>query len=212
MSGRWRAWRRLLPAWLPAVLLLLGSVGYLVWLTSDSLGQAAKLRRDIEEYEAEIVRLERVLEQAAADRAEARQVQQDLAHLFNEVFSSLDVRLTRILRAVGSATREAGLLPGRFSYSAEKNRDLDAIRFGIQFAVSGQYAQVRTLLAELQASPEFLIVDRISFAGEEESPAQDLGIAIGVSTYLAEADAAQLRRLMGDSGDVEERGDVVGTD
>ncbi len=206
MSERWRPWQRLLPAWLPAVLLFIGAVAVLVWLSSDSLGQAAKLRREIAELEEDVARLERIEDRAATERVQVDELQEQVGHLFDEVFSSLDIRLTRILRAVGAATREAGLLPGRFSYSADTDEALGAIRFGIKFSVAGQYDQVRTMLDELQASPEFLIVEFISFTGESESPTQDLRISVSLATYLSEARGEELRRLVAQGAAAEERG------
>lgn len=200
MRERWLPWARLLPVWLPAVLLFVLGLGVLVWLSSDSLGQAAQLRRDIGQLEAEIRRLEQIKKRAAAEKIEVAELEEQLGYLFDDVFSSLDSRLTRILRAVGSATREAGLLPGRFGYSAEEDQDLGAIRFGIKFAVAGQYTQVRKMLDELRASPEFLIVEFISFTGESESPTQDLRIAVSLATYVSEARREQLQELVKQGG------------
>ncbi|RLE22819.1 MAG: hypothetical protein DRJ65_13150, partial [Acidobacteria bacterium] len=64
------------------------------------------------------------------------------------------------------------------------------------FSVEGTYEQIRTLLASLQTSPQFLIIDSISFKGEEEARSQMLSIRLQVSTYLAEAELGKLRVLV----------------
>ena len=64
------------------------------------------------------------------------------------------------------------------------------------FSVEGTYEQIRSLLASLQASPQFLIVDSISFKGEEDARSQILSIRLQVSTYLAEAELGKLRALV----------------
>ena len=129
-------WRRLLPVWLPAVALFLGSGSFYVWQTSDSVGRAAQIRSDIETLETEIRRLERVRDQADDERDAVTTLNGQFERLYGEVFGDLEDRLTNILRAIGSATRQAGLLPGSFSYTAQPDRKLGYTRFGIQFAVT----------------------------------------------------------------------------
>jgi Tfp pilus assembly protein PilO len=113
------------------------------------------------------------------------------------VFGSLEDRLTRILRAVGAATRSSGLRPGSYSYSANEDRSTGFIRFGVRFSVDGEYHQIRQMLAELQSSPEFLIVENLGLSGDEDPVRQELSINVSIATILTEADAEQLRRLTG---------------
>jgi len=192
-----RAWRRLLPIWLPAVLLAAASVALYVWQTSDRVGRAAQLENQVDALEAEIVRLEGLREQAAAERRLVEEVEAEFQRLYGDVFGRLDERLTRIMRAIYSATRDAGLNPGSYAYKLD-DRDLSgAQRLTISFAVAGEYAQVRQMLAALQASSEFLVVDSIQFSGEADAVTSRLAITVRVSTFLTEADPEQLRRLTG---------------
>jgi Tfp pilus assembly protein PilN len=192
-----RAWRRLLPIWLPAVLLAAASVALYVWQTSDRVGRAAQLENQVDALEAEIVRLEGLREQAAAERRLVEEVEAEFQRLYGDVFGRLDERLTRIMRAIYSATRDAGLNPGSYAYKLD-DRDLSgAQRLTISFAVAGEYPQVRQMLAALQASSEFLVVDSIQFSGEADAVTSRLAITVRVSTFLTEADPEQLRRLTG---------------
>ncbi len=192
-----RAWRRLLPIWLPAVMLAVASVALYVWQTSDRVGRAAQLETQIETLEAEIARLERLRGQAVAERQLVEDVEAEFRRLYGEVFGRLDERLTRIMRAIYSATRDAGLNPDSYAYKLDDKDLSGAQRLTISFAVAGEYAQVRQMLAALQASPEFLVVDSIQFSGEAEAVTSRLGITVRVSTFLSEADPEQLRRLTG---------------
>jgi len=192
-----RAWRRLLPIWLPAVLLAVASVALYVWQTSDRVGRAAQLESQIDTLEAEIVRLERLHEQAVAERQLVEDVEAEFRRLYGEVFGRLDERLTRIMRAIYAATRDAGLNPGSYAYKLDDKDLAGAQRLTISFAVIGEYTQVRQMLASLQASPEFLVVDSIQFTGEAEAVTNKLGITVRISTFLSEADPEQLRRLTG---------------
>jgi Tfp pilus assembly protein PilO len=204
MTFDWRPWRQMLLVWIPAVVLAIVSVSYFFYQTSDSVGRRAALTNTIDELETEVARLERLHELAEADRTEVAELQVSFQHLNDEVFADLDLRLTRILRAVGDATRDAGLLPGSFSYSAKEEKGLGYVRFGIGFQVVGEYAQIRSMLAALQASPEFLIVDGLSLAKDEDPASRSLNIGVRISTYLGAVDPDRLRRLTG--GPVEDEG------
>jgi hypothetical protein len=197
VTGLWQPWRRLLPVWLPAVLACVASVAVYVWLSSDSVGRAALVNDRVSELEEALAELQRTSDRAAGEREAVSSVNAELERLHDEVFGSLDERLTAILRAVGGAAREAGLFPGVYSYSWEDEKTLGLIRFQIQFNVTGEYEQIRRLLSALQASTEFLIVDRISFSGEEGAVTRELRISLAVATYLADADLEQLELLTG---------------
>ena len=192
-----RPWRRLLAVWLPSVALCALALTAYLWQTSESGGRRAQIRNQIEDLEQEIARLERLQRAAASDREAVAEIDRQFAILNGEVFGDLDQRLTRILRAVGSATREAGVLPGTFSYTAADDRETGFIRFGVRFSVEAEYTQIRRILAALQSSPEFLVVENLNLTGDENPVSRDLAISLNVATFLAEADTGQLRRLTG---------------
>ena len=192
-----RPWRRLLAVWLPSVVLCAVTVGVYVWQTSESGGRRAQIRNQIEDLEQEIARLERIQLATASDRKTVEEIDRQFDILYNDVFGDLDQRLTRILRAVGTATREAGVLPSSFSYSAADDQATGFIRFGIRFSVDAEYMQIRRMLAALQSSHEFLVVEDLNLSGDEDPVTRELGISVNISTFLAEADAGQLRRLTG---------------
>jgi hypothetical protein len=192
-----RPWQRLLPVWLPAVVVCIAAAVLFAWQTSESGGRRAQIRERITELEGELARLEALLDATGGDREWVAEVDRQFKNLHNDVFGTLDGRLTDILRAVGSATRNAGLLPGSYSYSAEQDRDTGFIRFSIQFSVEGEYRQIRQMLASLQSSTEFLLVEGLSLAGDEDPVSQELKISVRIATFLVEADPQQLQRLTG---------------
>ena len=192
-----RPWRRMLLVWLPAVFLCLVAAAVFLWQNSESGGRSSQLRNRVVELDAELARLEALERATSGDRERVAQLDEQFGSLYVEVFGSLDERLTSILREVGSATRNAGLLPGTYSYSASEDKKSGFIRFGIQFSVKGEYHQIRQLLAELQSSPEFLVVQDLGLSGDEDPVSRDLGISLRLATFVAEADENQLRRLTG---------------
>lgn len=82
----------------------------------------------------------------------------------------------------------------------------------ISFAVIGRYEQVRQMIGFMQASPEFLIVEAVSFRGEQEAMTRDIRISIKVATVLATANAAKLRLLISGSSLERVAGDKVHAD
>lgn len=202
-----RPWRRLLAVWLPAVVVCATAAALYIWQTSESGGRRSQIRDQIEELEKEIVRLETFEQATRDDGARVAELDREFAKIYEDVFGSLDERLTSILRAVGSATRSAGLLPGNYSYTAAQDRGTGFIRFGIRFSVEGEYQQIRQMLASLQSSPEFLVVETLTLTGDEDPVMRELTISVGVATFLAEADQGQLRRLTGGLDEASEGGD-----
>ena len=207
MTFDWRPWRQMLPVWAPAVALALVAVGFFLFQTSDSVGRKATLATSIAELEAEVEKLRTIGGLVESDRQEVEELQTTFQHINDEVFGDLDQRLTRILRAVGAASRDAGLLVGAYSYSAKDEKRLGYVRFGVSFQVVGEYAQIRSMLASLRASPEFLIVDGLSLTKDDDLASRTLAIGVRISTYLGAVDVERLRRLTGGLGEPEGAGD-----
>ena len=99
-----RPWRRLMAVWLPAVALCAVTAAFYVWQTSESGGRRAQIRGEIDDFEQKIARLEQLQQAAASDRETVTEIDRQFDKLYSDVFGDLDERLTRILRAVGSAT------------------------------------------------------------------------------------------------------------
>lgn len=206
MNTRLLPWIRLAWVWGIAVLFCVAAIAVLSWQTSGPMGRRGLIEADIERLSNEIDRLEGINEQARAERALVARTGETLERIDGEVFGSLDERQTAVLREVGSAARDSGLLPGGFAYREAVDKHSSGVRFGISFRFEGRYEQIRDLLERLQASPQFLIIDRISFDGEEDARTRMLSIQIQVSTFLAETEVGRLRDLI-DRTRLEESGD-----
>ncbi|MCK5378927.1 MAG: hypothetical protein KAJ78_05950 [Acidobacteria bacterium] len=196
MNPRFLPWIRLAGVWILAVVFCLAAVAVLVWQTSGPMGRRGQIEGQIEHLNQEIDRLDLMTGQAREERTQVSETGETLERIDGELFGKLDDRMTAVLRAVGLASRDAGLLPDGFSYREVVDDRTAGVRFGIGFSVEGTYEQIRSLLASLQASPQFLIVDSISFKGEEDARSQILSIRLQVSTYLAEAELGKLRALV----------------
>lgn len=196
MNPRFLPWVRLAAVWILAVVFCLTALGVLVWQTSGPLGRRGLIESEIDRLNQDIDQLDRMTRQAREERVHVVETGETLERIDGELFGRLDERMTAVLREIGSASREAGMLPDGFSYREVVDKRTDGVRFGTGFSVEGTYEQVRTLLASLQASPQFLIIDSISFKGEEDARSQVLSIRLQVSTYLAEAELGKLHEFI----------------
>ncbi len=199
-AGGWAPWRRYLAVWVPAVLFAVANLAGYVLLGGSAGGRAASLRSDVKQLEAECAQLRRLEGVVTRERQQLEALREGLDHLSEDVFGSLEGRLTGILREVEVATRMAGLRPARFTYDAKEDPKSALTRFGITFTVNGTFRQIEELLESLRSSEEFLIVDRLRLVGEEGTQSRELRMAIHVSTYVSKADRELLARLLGARG------------
>jgi len=196
MNSRMLPWLKLWWSWPGALLVFILSITILVWEVASPKARQASLEEQCRELQASVLDLERANEAARAEREHAATVSSGLQDIYQELFGSLDERMTAILRAIGSAARDSGLLPGSFSYSSEKAPKTGSLRFHVDFSVEGTYEQVRQLLQALQSSPQFLIIDGISFKGEEDPRSNLLHIRLAVSTSLSDTDSSNLQAIV----------------
>ncbi len=199
MSGGWLPWRRLVWAWVPALILLVVMIAVFVWQTSDSLGREAQLSDSVRKLKDSLARLENVELDLEMDRTSAAALDEEMRYVYEDIFGNLDERLVDIMQAIEDATRGAGLLPTSFSYGSNRNKDSAVFRFGISFSVTGRYEQIRQMIGAIQSSSEFLIIESVSFRGEEQATTRDIRISVKVATVLSSADAANLRLLTSES-------------
>lgn len=197
MRARGVAWRPMLWIWVPVVLLCLANFGLYVWQSGWTGGRYASVHEDVQRLQTRAAKLHQLHERAQNERQDVAALENGLNQLYKEVFGSLKVRLTGILREVGAATQGAGLRPDQFSYDAQTDKKLGLVELGIRFSVAGTYNQIQRMLQALHESPQFLTVDHISIDGDEAATSTKLQIAVHVTTYLAEADQALLQRLTG---------------
>lgn len=194
--GGWAPWRALIWVWAPAVALAVGGAAAYAYLGGSTMGREAQLRDDVEKLEQENHELASLRDEAAREMEEVAELRDNLDYLHGDVFSSLERRLTALMRAVGDATRQAGLGPSRFSYDVDEHEKTGLYQFGITFAVTGEFDQIERLLSAFDSSAQFLIVDQLRLNGEEEARSHQLDIGIHVSTHLVSADRDLIEALM----------------
>lgn len=132
----------------------------------------------LEERQAES---EAKLKQARAARISAerqlagyRQIEHDVAQVYDEQWSTQQARLTRMIAEVQRLAVAANLVPRSYNFDKQdpkaetavsgtgRKLNIDATEVGISFSVEGTYEQARRLINLLELSNQFVIIDAVS--------------------------------------------------
>lgn len=139
---------------------------------------------------SEALELERTASKLACARAE-------ISRVFNDLLSSKAERMTSIQREVRALATSRGLDPDRIQYRATPVKDTNLVRFTITFPLVGDYATLEDFVRAAEDSPNFLIVESVSF---QEGAGKKLSLAVELATYFQAPDAESLARALSRTG------------
>jgi Tfp pilus assembly protein PilO len=91
-------------------------------------------------------------------------------------------RLTQL--RLRQLARESDLRFDRDRYEEVEVRDSTLRRLRITMILNGDYADVRTFIHQLEASPEFVVIDNIELAEGGQDPGADQVVTLEMSTYF----------------------------
>lgn len=178
MSAKGPAWRtRLLPAFL--VLLGLNLValaawtGPRYWRQRNAATRAEAARAEAERQRAAVADLR---ERAGAIRGNGADVER-----FYRGAGTEKADLLPTLEAIEDMARAPGLQPGARSFKREEVADARVERVVVTLPLEGSYAQLVGFLREVEASPRFLTVDRVTMRADLEGGA---ALQVDLSAYL----------------------------
>jgi Tfp pilus assembly protein PilO len=120
---------------------------------------------------------ERVRERASAIDANAR----DLERFYDSVVGTEEADLLPTLEEIEEMARAPGLSPGRRSFKREDIEDVALERVSLVLPLEGSYEQLVGFLQEVERSPRFLTVDRISLSGEAD---QEATLQVEMSAFM----------------------------
>ena len=162
-------WRgRLLPVFL--TLLALNLLVLAAWTVPRTLrlrSATARVAVARETVERERARAAEARERADAIDANAR----DLAVFYESVLDTEQADLLPTLEDIEEMARAPGLTPGRRSFRRDKLENVAIERVAVVLPLGGSYGQLVGFLQEIERSPRFLTVDRISLHGTDDSEA-----------------------------------------
>jgi Tfp pilus assembly protein PilO len=152
---------RWLLVWTASGLALVNLVTFLAYTAPraarkrDVAARTAALDTELARQRTQVQELRERAETISANRRDAR------AFMETQV-GPADGSVVPILTEVESLARKQGLRIGRQSFSDEIVKGLAVKRFGITMPVEGDYRQVTGLVGELEASPIFVTLDKVS--------------------------------------------------
>lgn len=121
----------------------------------------------------------------------------EVVHVFDDILSSKEERMTAIQREVRRLAQERNLDADRISYAASTVKDTGLVRFTISFPLKGDYATLQDFVRAVEASPNFLIVDNISL---DEIQGEGLSLKVVLATYFQAPDAEDVERAFAVGG------------
>ncbi len=189
------AWLQFWPAWaIPAVLVVANAV-WLGGVRGAVLGRGSLLSRQVREAEEQVRRLERQLESLEAAKRESDALRQRLTGLREERLGSMSSRLVPFLVDVVRRAGDAGLASERIAYQVRPDEGSGLVYFSATYELQGSYEQIRNYIGLLEASPQFVVIERLELRGVEDASALTVTVRLGVGTYFYDLDRALLARL-----------------
>lgn len=155
----------------------------------------------LEEVEGQLVNARNGRTRAQRDLQSYARVEGDVATVFDQHWSTQQLRLTAMIAEVQRLAKASGLVPPSYSFDRRETKavtvggrrldSLGASEVGMSFSVQGTYAQVRRLINLLELSRQFVIIDQISLAAAEN---ESLTLNLHVKTLFRDPQNARGRR------------------
>lgn len=133
-------------------------------------------------------RLEQTKEQLASAKARRVDFEQQLgahktmvdtiATVYDIWWSTPDKRLTKLIVELRALVAKCGLTVESVSYSRPGASDEITTPMEMSFTVRGSYMQLRQLINLLEVSDQFVIIDSVSFAGDQPDGSISLNLRL----------------------------------
>jgi Tfp pilus assembly protein PilO len=178
------------------VLLLVLLAGNLVVLLSYRTFYDVRLRSLLAEQaslEAKRDRARVAAREAAAVEKKLFETQETLTSFFSETLGKREERIAPLVEEIYRTTRDAGLRPDSITYSSVDEPGTDSLT--MSFTVAGPYADVKRLLAGIEKSQRFLVVEQLALAGGVADDPDAVRITLMVTNYFRPGSLRPIRAV-----------------
>lgn len=189
------AWWKYLWVWLVPATLVVANGVWLLGLRAAVLGSGAQAVAQVKQKEAQVKELERVVRELATTREKLARLREELDKLRLEQMGPMRERLVPFLTEVVLRAQKVGLFPERIAYAARQDSKSGLVHFTATYELAGSYEQLRRYMAELEAIPQFVVIERLGLRGEGASVSTDVALQMVVGTYFSDWDRALLQQL-----------------
>ena len=165
------------------LVLLLGNAACFVLVVRPRMREYQSLEGGKGAFERELASAQKKKEELAAyyDRIVATEKNAD--RFFNEILGTKQERSIEIQKEIADIATQFKISPESVSYVNGDLVDDGLEKFEIDLPIAGDYNDLRSFIARIENSKDFLIVDRISLSGTKEG-GLNLQLNIAVSTYF----------------------------
>ncbi len=184
----WRAWRRDLRLWLPALILLLLNVGGFLTYRALYAGKAQSRRGEVERARLQYSQLVEQRERAQALAAAAQRNENRLVDMYRDQFQTQEQRVTKVIAEVKALAERAGLDPPGIRYPDEPIERFGLVKRSIVFSVEGSYVALRRFVNFLELTDSFVILEEVRPGDQGSGRGGRLSIALKVATFFLDDD------------------------
>ena len=186
--------RRWLLISLGVVLLL--NVAFFITYRVRYENRIESLNRDLENAQAQLAKAEERQHEAAGFLASRDETVRDLQLVYDEQWGTQPQRLAPMIIELQQLARRSGLQPATRNYTwvqvdERTSAVLGARPMVVSFAVKGTYEEVRRLINLIELSPQFAIIDGISF-NDSSGGNDDLTLNLQIRTLFKSDDALEI--------------------
>jgi len=121
------------------------------------------------------------------------ETQEALTAFFSETLGRREERIAPLIEEVYATTRAVGLRPDAISYTSTDEPGTDSLT--MSFSVGGPYADVKRLLAGLERSKRFLVVEQVALAGGSPDEPDAVRVSITVTNYFRPGSLRPIRTV-----------------
>jgi Tfp pilus assembly protein PilO len=143
------------------------------------------LNRSLADAESQLQRTRERRQKAEDSLAGLRRVDQDIARVYDQHWSTPQQRLTRLLIELRRMETRSQLIPQSTSFAlTEGKKDYGTTEMGISFSVRGNYTRIRQLINLIELSPHFVVIDSITLSDSSEADSESLTLSLNLKTLF----------------------------
>jgi Tfp pilus assembly protein PilO len=187
-------WLRWWWAWAAPAALLAVNVVWVAGVRSEVVGRGSLIGRRVGAIEGEVTRLTTKLRQLETAKGNLDKLRTELSSLRERQLAPMRQRLVPFLIDVVARSQKAGLTPDRIGYSAALDKKTGLVHFTAAYGLKGRYEQIRDLIYELEASPQFDVIESLGLRGQDDPSSLEVGVSLVVGTYFSDVDEALMKQ------------------
>ena len=167
---------------LVVALLLLANIGIFV-------GMRYFITPQVETLERTYIKRQAAMRQSRADGRSPQGPQEELWTAKDDLAVFWEaipprVELTALIGELFTLADEAGLAINRINYDPKEVEGRSLLRYGLNFSVSGEYAQVKRFIYSLEQSDRLIAIESVALSSDGEPVKSRVSLSLKLSTLF----------------------------